>query len=513
MPLFGPSLLVLLALWGPLVPGPYAAGFRTRHVADPSRTWRVTRTYDGAFSPDTAGRPIQISTWYPAQRAGTAKAMPWQGYVEQHWPPPFEELNATLRRRSRDIAEGAVPPAAVDALLATPTGAFKQAPPAPGRFPVVLYFGGLNADVHANAVLAEFLASHGYVVVSISLLGPSDRQTSQGRTPADLEAVVRDMEYAWSLLGDDASIDRTRVAVMGHSVGAIEAVLFGMRNGNVSAVVGLDGTYGFSGSVAALTSAYGYAPDAMRAAILDLRRAAGEQAAELDLQALHSFRHADRRLVTLRRVHHSDFTSFAMLAQAFQTPIASRAPAGEWNRETGAKGHRDACEIVRSFLDEHLKKAPERLAAVVAGIDGATMTRSSASAVPPSAFELVRLAAQKGLAATQARVAEICGNHENEPNIAACIEEGPLNSLGYELLSQERPEDAVAAFRIAAWAHPSSANAQDSLADGCLAIRDRECGRQALERAIALAPADPALDAASRDSFIASATARLRALH
>jgi dienelactone hydrolase len=438
--------------------------------------------------------------------------MPWQGYVEQHWPPPFEELNVTLRRRSRDIAEGAVPSPAVAALLATPTGAVAQAPPAPGRFPVVLYFGGLNADLHANAVLAELLASHGYVVVSISLLGPSDRQTSQSRTPADIEAVVRDMEYAWSLLGDDPSIDRTRVATMGHSVGAIEAVLFGMRNGNVSAVVGLDGTYGFSGSVAALTSAYGYAPDAMRAAILDLRRAPGEQSAELDLQALHSFRYADRRLVTLRRMHHSDFTSFAMIAQLFHTPINSRAPAGEWNRETAAKGYQDTCGIVLAFLEdqlkEHLKKKPERLAAVVAGIGGAVMTRSGASAVPPSAFELVRLVAQKGMAATQTLATEICGN-----NVAACLQEGPLNSLGYELLAQDRAEDAVAAFRIAAWAHPSSANAQDSLADGCLAIHDRECGRQALERAIALAPDDPALDAASRAQFIASATARIRALN
>lgn len=506
--LFGTSLLVSAVLWGQLVPGPHAAGFRARHAADQSRTWRTTRTYDGTFSPDTTGRPIQLSIWYPAQRAATAKALPWQGYVEQHWPPAFEELNVALRRRSRDIAEGAVPPAAVAGLLATPTEAVAQAPPAPGRFPVVLYFGGLNADLNANAVLAEYLASHGYVFVSISLLGPSQQQTSQARTPADIEAVVRDMEYAWSLLGDDASIDRTRVAAVGHSVGAIEAVLFGMRNGNVSAVVGLDGTYGFSGSVAALTSAYGYAPDAMRAAILDLRRAAGEQAAELDLQALHSFRYADRRLVTLRRMHHSDFTSFAMLAQVFQTPIASRAPAGEWNRETAAKGYQDTCGIVLAFLDEHLKKAPGQLAAMVAGIDGAVLTRSSASAVPPSAFELVRLAAQKGLPATRTLVTEICGN-----NVAACIAEGPLNSLGYELLAQDRPGDAVAAFRIAAWAHPASANAQDSLADGCLAIHDRDCGRQALERVIALAPGDPALDAASRAQFIGSATARLRALN
>ena len=132
----------------------------------------------------------------------------------------------------------------------------------------------------------------------------------------------------------------------------------------------------------------------------------------------------------------------------------------------------------------------------------------TASAVPPSAFELVRLVGEKGLAATETLVTEICGN-----NVGACLEEGPLNSLGYELLGQDLPKDAVAALEIAAWSHPLSANAQDSLADAYLSIHDREGARHALERAIALAPADPSLDAGSKDPFIASATARLRALN
>ncbi len=85
--------------------------------------------------------------------------------------------------------------------------------------------------------------------------------------------------------------------------------------------------------------------------------------------------------------------------------------------------------------------------------------------------------------------------------------------MGYELLSQSRPQDARAALEIAAWSHPSSANAQDSLADACLAFHDGDAARQALERAIALAPADPALAPASKAPFIASATARVRALN
>ena len=41
-------------------------------------------------------------------------------------------------------------------------------------FPAILYFGGLDAEIDSNVILAEYLASHGYIVASVSLLGPTD---------------------------------------------------------------------------------------------------------------------------------------------------------------------------------------------------------------------------------------------------------------------------------------------------------------------------------------------------
>ena len=119
------------------------------------------------------------------------------------------------------------------------------------------------------------------------------------------------MEFAWSILSEEPSTDKAKLAAMGHSVGAIEAVLFGMRNANVSAVIALDGTYAFQGLSTVLTNSYGYAPGKMRAAFLDLRRAQGAQGDEpLDLTTIESFRYSDRTFVTISKMHHSDFTSF-----------------------------------------------------------------------------------------------------------------------------------------------------------------------------------------------------------
>ena len=89
-----------------------------------------------------------------------------------------------------------------------------------------------------------------------SLIGPTEQQPS-GITwaPSDLEASVRDMEFVLGLLRVETHADLTRLSVMGHSLGGVEAAIFAMRNGNVPAVVGLaTGTYGFKGSTRVLTS-------------------------------------------------------------------------------------------------------------------------------------------------------------------------------------------------------------------------------------------------------------------
>ena len=177
-------------------------------------------------------------------------------YVNQSASDQFSQFNSIMRQRNRDDAVGSVSRDNIPDMQKMEMFARRGVQPAPGRFPVVLYFGGLNAPINSNVVLAEYLASHGYVFASISLIGPSNEQTFQSRTPDDFEASVRDMEFAWFVLQEEEYVDKARMAVVGHSVGAIEAVILGLRNSNVSVVVGLDGTFGFAGLAGVLTRSY-----------------------------------------------------------------------------------------------------------------------------------------------------------------------------------------------------------------------------------------------------------------
>jgi acetyl esterase/lipase len=497
-------------LWGNLHAGTHAVGFRTIFRYDNSRTWKSTRRYDGTFSPDLKGRPIQINIWYPASPDQSTKKMHLGDYVDQSAPGDFAELNTIMRQRSRDDAVGAVPRNQIPQLQSSAMNAYRGAPWAKGVFPTVLYFGGLNAPINANAILAEYLASQGYIVSSTSLLGPSDEQTFQSRTPDDLESSVRDMEFAWSILQDEPSIDKSKLAVMGHSVGAIEAVILGLRNADVSAVIALDGTYGFQGLSSVLTHSYGYAPEKMRASFLDLRRAQGAQGNEaLELSAVDSFRHADRTFITIEKMHHSDFTSFAMIGAEFHAPLPTSYPLNGWNRETGRAGYQKVCKIVLSFLDAKVKSHSNGLEEIdrLAGQnEEISVKHLGAVAPPPSPLEAAALANTNGLQAAKLAFITSCG----EDNLALCMDADRFNTWGYNLLGQGRPKDALAVFQLNAWAHPQSANAQDSLADGYLSVNQKENARAAAHRAIVLAPTDETLDPTAKSSFVSEEKAKLQ---
>jgi hypothetical protein len=220
--------------WGGLSAGSYAVGFKTLYQFDRTRTWRTTRGNDKPFAPDLSGRPIRISVWYPAVLNSRSRQLHFSDYVRPKGPPEFAELNRILELREKGSSSSRVPDGRWPDLLAGSVNVFAEATPASGRFPLLLYAGGLNStSTTAVFVLAEFLASHGYVVASVPLLGPANENTEQGRMPSDRERAVQDLEFAWSVRAQ-ANVDETQVGVRKESWR--DRGVIAMRNANVSAV-------------------------------------------------------------------------------------------------------------------------------------------------------------------------------------------------------------------------------------------------------------------------------------
>ncbi len=68
-------------LWGELVLGPYAVGFQSFVLRDYSRRFELPGIPEGASHDSSAGRPLAVQVWYPAEPAADAVAMPYKGYL------------------------------------------------------------------------------------------------------------------------------------------------------------------------------------------------------------------------------------------------------------------------------------------------------------------------------------------------------------------------------------------------------------------------------------------------
>ncbi len=165
----------------PQLPGPYDAGATTI-------TWT-----------DARGKPLVAEVWYPAVAA------------EGDEPDPYPPLNLSL-------------------------SAYREAPAAPGPFPLIAFTHGHVAIRFQSAFLMEQLASHGFVIVAPDHTGdtfldanPSALWQIVLERPGDLISSVDELLRLSAaddpLLG--GLVDDDDYVVMGHSLGSITALSVG----------------------------------------------------------------------------------------------------------------------------------------------------------------------------------------------------------------------------------------------------------------------------------------------
>lgn len=217
-------------LWGSLEPGKFGVGFRAEVRFDAARQYDAEYVRDAENPPERKPRPILVAVWYPAAKGGPQMA--YRGYLELPSTSKskgfidrlglltpdtlaLEVLGKGLKESSREEA------AAYDRLLATQTFAVKNAPALPGKFPIVIHHPGLGGSYEDNATLCEYLASHGYVVISSAY---QMAESTIMNIDWDLDRSLRDLEFLAQAAGEMKNVDAGRIGVMGHSYGAQAAL-------------------------------------------------------------------------------------------------------------------------------------------------------------------------------------------------------------------------------------------------------------------------------------------------
>jgi hypothetical protein len=255
--------------WGALSPT-HPVGFRVLRVEDPYRSYGPL---PGAGEWEFGPRPLQLAVWYPATASATLEPPVPLGDLVRLLATEIAEADATpeaLEEAERDllhgrinayIPEGESEEAALARLLAMPTLARRDAAPAEGLWPVVLHTG----VPYTQTLLNEYVASQGYVVVGVPLLGTSPAWRGRGQSGPEMwEAITRDLGLAAARVSDLDFADGDRTAVVGMLAGS--GLLYAMRHPGPDAVALLDAWI-----PDALRQLPGWDPVALRVPLLELR--------------------------------------------------------------------------------------------------------------------------------------------------------------------------------------------------------------------------------------------------
>lgn len=376
--------------WGSLKPEA-PVGFMVVRVEDPTRAYGPLPEPAPAWGP----RPLQLGVWYPARSRGADTPPPMTlGEVvdlratelgeEFGGPGARAEARQDLLRGPIDpyLEEGADPQAELARVTSSLVLSRRDAPPAAGRHPVVLHTGVL----HTQVLLNEYLASRGYVVIGVPLMGSSPAWRGRGEPgPAMWEAIADDIAASLAAATELPFADPERSAVIGMLAGA--GLLQAMRDPRIDAVALLDAWLPPD-----LRALPGWAPRDARAPILVLRNTVPGRS---DGAPLDSMVFATRVEVTVDSLTHPDFYPFARYVQPDEAD--ERWP-----------GYGIVARHTAAFLDEVLRGGPTLEAPVVSDPDGRAthVRRHPARSAPPLERSLLSWARYGRAAETLAAVEE-----------------------------------------------------------------------------------------------------------
>jgi len=470
-----PARAATYPLWHHLQPGKYAVGYDARWNFDYSRSW---------MSPNATlpFRPVLVHAWYPVAPQARTPPMTFGHYLDE--PRVRESAVRTIASFQRaysisslkNVFQGNL--ALFENLMNTQTAARRGALPAKGRFPLVVYSLGQNDYLEENVVFAEYLASHGYVVVTVPQLGTSERRMELLiDDPLSYDAQVRDLSFALAVAAQRRYVDPARVSVAGMSMGGIYALLVAMNHPDVKAVIGLDASYMDKRAAYEFDQRMlpYYDPMRIKAPVLSMFRSdQNVQTTEIDALAA-----ADRYLIEFARAIHADFDSYPALAASSPPQFVDANALSVRDQQTGLANFELVCRLSLAFLNSaNLGTAftPEtsRLAA---------MTHSRRRDAPTEE-DIGSMIILRRYEAAARRVMDAQAKYPGQE----LFRFKTMNRIAYEFLYTNHAPLAVDMFRLNVLAHPQSAEAYESLAEGYEAIRDNTEAIANYRQALAIDP-------------------------
>lgn len=251
-------------------PGPNGVGVRVVKQYDRTRTFTPQQgMLASVFSnKENRGRPMQTVIWYPSEKGG--QGVRYDDYLQLvGWETDPErspkEQARTVEAWLQMVTDGKRKEQ-VESERRRRMWAVRDAVPKAGKYPVVIYAPSINNTTFENADIAEFLASHGYIVIAAPTIGETSRWIKKDLKHAELQ--VDDIRFLIDYARTLPQADMTRVAVAGFSWGGLSNVLAAAKDERIKALVCMDGAVRYYNSI--VTQAKYAVPEKLRTPLLFL---------------------------------------------------------------------------------------------------------------------------------------------------------------------------------------------------------------------------------------------------
>ena len=299
--------------------GNYGVGFKYVYLLDKNRDW-LPSPFDSSEKPKTAFRPLRIAIWYPAENENK-KLMKFENYINPESPDKYYgKLNEVMNDYDMWSYNGMFDKdkSIIKSLLDLKTKAVFNAKERPGKYPLVVYCSGWFSRSPDNALLAEYLASNGYVVVTVPQLGTGSTIFDFKVTEDRLITQVKDLQFALDYAVSLGNVDNEKIAAAGFSIGGIVQLWLSQQDSRIKALVGLDGSFMFKEW--AELSQKGIRETRNNFPILSLYRGNEKLSGNVSDEFFKSLAWADKVLIEVPRATHGEFSDEAYLYAKMNYP-------------------------------------------------------------------------------------------------------------------------------------------------------------------------------------------------
>ncbi len=481
-----------LLLWGDLKPGKYSVGFKVINKVDHSRPIKDKYDKDGNFLGKNRGRPIQMTFWYPAEKSSSKKLI-FEDYVKLS----LKEIDFTKEITEKDKADivNNMKSFLMGSLFSEEAGyedfkdilkaetySLLNADPIDGKFPILLIAQGNTDSPHRFSLLAEYVASYGFVVAS----HPSSTRLSF-YDPVNEHA--EDIEFVLNYAYEFPNADKDKLAILGFSLGGNSGGEVLMRNSDIDAALCLDCGWGSTWATPTLkrNPLYPIARN-RQVAFLDFRKG---NDARVDPSFVKSYKYSDAYFFEIGDFRHFNFTSTGMLA-ALKPELATNK---QWiyNGKHAKEGYEAVMNYTLNFLEAYLKNNKEAKKFLDKSyqehgfdkfITSAEVQKGIKPGVP-STSEFSRILLSSGV---DAALKIFSDAKKLNPDVIL-FDENSMNNIIYSrFMNEENVKDAIKLFKMVADSYPNSANVWDSLAEAYMLDKQNSMAIKYYKKSLELDP-------------------------